>query len=77
MAIDAGAAGGTLPTVLSAADETAVSMFLKGQIRFADISCLVEQALTAHTPVARPCVEDILAAARWARQTVSLHVVRS
>jgi 1-deoxy-D-xylulose-5-phosphate reductoisomerase len=77
LAIDAGIAGGTLPAVLSAADESAVDLFLNGQIRFSDISCLVERALTAHKPVARPSVEDILAATSWARQTVSLLGARS
>ena len=77
LAIDAGSGGGTLPAVLSAADESAVGLFLDGQIRFTDIPCLVERALTAHKPVARPSIEDILAAAAWSRQTVSLHGIRS
>jgi 1-deoxy-D-xylulose-5-phosphate reductoisomerase len=71
LAMEAGRGGGTLPAVLSAADEMAVSMFLDGRIRFTDIASLVEQALAAHAVVARPTMDDILAASRWARQNVS------
>jgi 1-deoxy-D-xylulose-5-phosphate reductoisomerase len=77
LAIAAATEGGTMPAVLSAADESAVGLFLRGRIGFTDISCLVERALTAHTPVPRPTIEDIMAAARWARQTVSADSVRS
>jgi 1-deoxy-D-xylulose-5-phosphate reductoisomerase len=45
------AAGGSLPTVLNAANEVAVEAFLQHQIGFLDIASIVEQTL-AELPVA-------------------------
>jgi 1-deoxy-D-xylulose-5-phosphate reductoisomerase len=70
LAIEAGQKGETYPAVLSAADETAVGLFLSGRIGFHDIAQLVERTLTEHTPVMKPSLDDILAAADWARKTV-------
>ncbi len=47
LAFDALAAGGTAPAVLSAANEIAVSAFLKGKVAFLSIPSLVEDTLTA------------------------------
>ncbi len=71
LAIEAGREGGTYPTVLCAADEIAVELFLSGRIKFTDITCLVERALQQHQPVAQPILEEILTADSWARETVS------
>ena len=68
LAIAAGRKGGTCPSVLCAADEVAVDLFLSGTIRFTDIARLIEQILAEHRTVANPCMEDILAADAWARQ---------
>lgn len=70
LAIEAGRQGGTCPPVLCGADETAVELFLSQRIRFTDIARLVEQALEQHQHTAHPGREEILAAARWARQKV-------
>ncbi len=48
LAIEAGKRGGTYPAVLCAADEIAVDLFLKKQIRFTDIARLIEQVLGQH-----------------------------
>ncbi len=69
-ALEAGQAGGTYPTVLSAADETAVDLFLRRRIGFNDIHRLVASALERHESTARPTLEDILAADEWAKQAV-------
>ncbi len=45
LAYDALAAGGTAPAILNAANEEAVALFLKEQIRFVDIPSLIEAAL--------------------------------
>jgi 1-deoxy-D-xylulose-5-phosphate reductoisomerase len=71
LAIEAGRKGGTYPSVLCAADEVAVDLFLAGTIRFTDIACLVQQALEGHKTVSQPSMEDILDADARARQTVS------
>jgi 1-deoxy-D-xylulose-5-phosphate reductoisomerase len=75
LAIEAGRKGGTYPSVLCAADEVAVDLFLSGTIKFTDIARLIEQLLTEHKTVATPSMEDILAADAWARQRVNQLVV--
>lgn len=67
LAYAAARVGGTMTTVLNAANEVAVRAFLKRQIRFTDIPRLVEQAMAAHAP--QPAtLENALAADRWARE---------
>lgn len=58
-AIEAGKAGGTLPTVLNAANEVAVSRFLKGEISFLQIEELIERALNNHRLIANPSLSII------------------
>jgi 1-deoxy-D-xylulose-5-phosphate reductoisomerase len=70
LAIEAGRKGGTYPSVLCAADEAAVALFLAGQIGFTDIAHLVERALAQHPAVAQPTLEEIIAADEWARKKV-------
>lgn len=53
-AFDAGKAGGTLPTVLNAANEAAVEAFLNGKITFLQIEELIEKSLTAHDSIKDP-----------------------
>lgn len=71
LAAEAGGKGGTYPTVLCAADEVAVDLFLAGTIRFTDIARLVERVLEKHENLTRPSIRDIFAADAWARLTVS------
>jgi 1-deoxy-D-xylulose-5-phosphate reductoisomerase len=69
LAREAGIAGGTYPTVLSAADEEAVAAFLAGRIGFTDIPVIVERALDRHRPEAVTTIEAIVSADRWGRET--------
>ncbi len=71
LAIEAGKEGGTYPTVLCAADEVAVELFLSQHIKFTDIAHLVEQALVQHQAIASPALEEIMAADAWTRQKVT------
>ena len=71
IAREAGMAGNTYPTVLSAADEVAVARFLRGEIGFLSIPSLVQRALDAHTPDGPLMLESIQAADRWARTFVT------
>ncbi len=66
LAYAAARAGGTMPTVLNAANEVAVRAFLKRQIRFTDIVRLVENAMAAHT-LQPATLENALQADAWAR----------
>ncbi|HEY4553174.1 MAG TPA: 1-deoxy-D-xylulose-5-phosphate reductoisomerase [Bacillaceae bacterium] len=60
-AYESGLAGGTLPTVLNAANEEAVDAFLKGKISFLQIEELIEKALERHTCISHPDLETIQA----------------
>jgi 1-deoxy-D-xylulose-5-phosphate reductoisomerase len=68
LAVEAGKRGGTYPAVLCATDETAVELFLTGQIKFTDIARLVEQLLFEHQSHFRPSLDEIAAADAWARE---------
>ncbi|MBA3543931.1 MAG: 1-deoxy-D-xylulose-5-phosphate reductoisomerase [Chthoniobacterales bacterium] len=63
----AGETGGTLPAVLNAANEVAVSAFLDRRIPFPRIWQLVEEVMNRHASVANPTLDAILEADRWAR----------
>ena len=59
LAIKASKIGGSMPTVFNAANEKAVGMFLKKQIRFLDIYSIIEETMQTHTVIERPDVETI------------------
>lgn len=63
----AGETAGTLPAVMNAANEVAVSAFLDRQISFPRIWELVEEVMKRHTSVANPSLDAILEADRRAR----------
>jgi len=58
-AYEAGKAGGTLPTVLNAANEVAVQKFLNKEISFLQIEDLIEKALNSHQNILNPSLEVI------------------
>ena len=60
--------GETMPAVLNAANEVAVSAFLNRKIRFTDIPRISEKTMNLHQPKRIGCLEDVLAADRWAKQ---------
>ncbi|MFO7576107.1 MAG: 1-deoxy-D-xylulose-5-phosphate reductoisomerase [Pelovirga sp.] len=61
------AAGGTLPTVMNAANEVAVSAFLHRQISFLDIPRLIEKVMSLHQREETSTVDRILQADLWSR----------
>src|SRR5881394_342663 len=63
----AGEEGGTLPAVLNAANEVAVSAFLDRKISFPRIWETVATVMDRHTNVAHPDLGAILRADQWAR----------
>ena len=67
----AGTLGGTMPAVLNAANETAVALFLEGQITFPDIWKKVEHAMNTIPLVEHPSLEEIIAADQAARKLVA------
>ena len=70
----AGETGGTLPAVLNAANEIAVSAFLEKRMSFPQIWQTVEQVMNAHASVAHPNLDEILRADQWARAEAGRHV---
>ena len=73
LAVSAGIKGGTHPTVLTAADEIAVDLFLNHHISFTDIPELVNSVLLNHKFSKADSLENIQTADKWARlQTLSL-----
>jgi 1-deoxy-D-xylulose-5-phosphate reductoisomerase len=67
LAYAAGLCGGTAPVVLNAADEVAVSAFIKKKIRFIDLPKIIEKILVLHNSINIPSLDDILQADLWAR----------
>jgi 1-deoxy-D-xylulose-5-phosphate reductoisomerase len=67
----AGESGGTLPAVLNAANEIAVSAFLERKISFPRIWHTVSAVMDRHTNVAHPDLDAILRADLWAREEAS------
>ncbi|ADH99287.1 1-deoxy-D-xylulose-5-phosphate reductoisomerase [Salisediminibacterium selenitireducens] len=70
LAFDAGRAGGTAPTVLNAANEAAVDLFLNRKISFLDIETIVERALNDHQTSQNPPLEEIIEVDRSVRSAV-------
>jgi 1-deoxy-D-xylulose-5-phosphate reductoisomerase len=77
LALDAGKQGGTYPTVLCAADEVAVELFLNHSISFTDIPRIVQKTLEHHKNIAQPSLEEILAADAWARKYAQCFFLQS
>ncbi|MBD5465595.1 MAG: 1-deoxy-D-xylulose-5-phosphate reductoisomerase [Lachnospiraceae bacterium] len=61
LAFEAFRAGGSMPTVYNAANEKAVSLFLNRKIRFLEISEIIGEAMSRHTKIENPSLEEILA----------------
>lgn len=69
--------GGTMPAVLSASNEVAVESFLEKKVEFMDIPVIIKETMDAHKIAgayhdvgawhAKPLLDEILSADRWAR----------
>ena len=73
IAREAGIAGQTFPTVLSAADDEAVAAFLAGDLRFPDIAQVVESVIELHEPT-EVSLESIREADAWARKATQVTI---
>ena len=60
--------GGTAPAILNAANEVAVDGFLKGRLRWGDISAVIEKVLASHDGGPATSAGDIIDADRRARE---------
>jgi 1-deoxy-D-xylulose-5-phosphate reductoisomerase len=69
LARQAGEAAGVAPAMFNAANEEAVGAFVAGRISFPAIVALVARTLDDAPDLGAPtCVEDVLAAEKWARE---------
>lgn len=70
LAFEAARVGGSMPAVLSAANEESVAMFLDQRIGFTMIAETVREVMHAHETIEVCKVDDVLTADEWARQIV-------
>ncbi|MBS4027272.1 MAG: 1-deoxy-D-xylulose-5-phosphate reductoisomerase [Ignavibacteriales bacterium] len=62
--------GGIAPTILNAANEVAVQLFLENKIRFLDIPALIKAAMELSTPLPSPTIEQIISSDKETRKQV-------
>jgi 1-deoxy-D-xylulose-5-phosphate reductoisomerase len=67
LAYRAGRTAGSMPAVLSAANEVAVSLFLERRIDFLAIPSIIEAVMNKHKVVLNPGIEELVAADHEAR----------
>lgn len=71
MALKAAKAGGLYPTILNAANEKAVELFISGKIKFTDISDTVEKVISLwkdSNSYKKITIADIIEADNWSRE---------
>jgi 1-deoxy-D-xylulose-5-phosphate reductoisomerase len=70
LAFEAGARGGTAPAALAGADESAVALFVRGELKLTEIAETLETVLQRHEYKAEPTLDDVLETSRWAQEEV-------
>lgn len=68
--------GGTMPTVINAANEIAVNDFLKGMITFPNIPLVIKKTMDQHNLISEIGLDVILEADKWARKKAK-EIIRS
>jgi 1-deoxy-D-xylulose-5-phosphate reductoisomerase len=63
--------GGTMPVVLTGANEVAVEAFLKGKIGFRDIHRVIDKTLQRHSATRPKDIREVLDVDDWARKAAS------
>jgi len=61
-------AGGTMPSVLNAANEVAVHAFLRGLIKFSEIPVIIKKTMDSHSVMPDTDLDVIIDSDRWARK---------
>ena len=62
--------GGSMPTVMNAANELAVAKFLNKKISFLEIYEMIDFCMKQHKLIENPTVEEILATEQWVYETI-------
>ena len=70
LAYDAATVGGSMPTVFNAANEKAVAKFLNREIKFLEITDIINYCMDNHKVIENPSVEEILNIEQWADETI-------
>ncbi|MEE3467712.1 MAG: 1-deoxy-D-xylulose-5-phosphate reductoisomerase [Eubacterium sp.] len=65
IAVESARIGGTMTTVMNAANEYAVDKFLQKRLPFLQIYGMIEYAMEQHTVIEEPTLENILEAEAW------------
>ena len=60
LAYEAGREGGSMTTVLNAANEKAVALFLDRKIKYLQIADIIEECMMKHSKIDNPSLEEIL-----------------
>ncbi len=71
LAYEAGKIGGSMPTVLNAANEVAVALFLAEKIKFIEIETIVKTAMDEHEVISNPTVVEIIEVDQHVRQKIN------
>jgi len=74
LAYDAIKSGGTMPAVMNAANEIAVSAFLANRTAFTSIPEIIESVMMAHKVNISPGLDDIIEVDSWARKQAEIVV---
>ncbi len=74
LAKKAGKTGGTMPTIMNAANEVAVGRFLRDEIGFLEIAETVEKAMTEFKSIENPSIDDIIKTDGYVRETLNNQV---
>lgn len=69
-AYDAIKTGGSMPTVMNAANELAVSKFLNKKIKFLEIYDIIQSCMEEHKLISNPTVEEILETEKWVYEMI-------
>jgi 1-deoxy-D-xylulose-5-phosphate reductoisomerase len=64
--------GGTMPSVMNAANEIAVGAFLEERLKFVEILKVVDRVMELHKTLPGDTLEEILESDAWARRTTEL-----
>ncbi|MBQ8085949.1 MAG: 1-deoxy-D-xylulose-5-phosphate reductoisomerase [Lachnospiraceae bacterium] len=62
--------GGSMPTVLNAANEYAVARFLNKEIKFLEIYEMIDYCMSCHKNIDSPTVDQILDTEQWVYETI-------
>lgn len=67
---ESGRIGGSMPTVLNAANEKAVAMFLNRKIGYLEIADIIEYCMSKHNTIENPTIEQILEIENWVNELI-------